>query len=235
MVEDIDIVVCFEVATTKKRYVNGLNLYGIISEILEDYTGAFELIGSMLIGEIKQKTNRRCKNVDDFEPYINAIDNGGYDSEDIIFTGWLYKLNTHEFNKVNNNKGLILKVKKYARGTDFKQDIVEYIGSNCNIPTRGICFIKCINYLTGKVYTDDFLTFNRTEQRRSNVMTSARIQPFCRKYIINIGYYDGFRVNPGNITQRVTASKIHHEQFCSIWRSQNISFNKTIEELKKTS
>ena len=45
----------------------------------------------MLIGEIEQKTNIRFKTVDDFETYINAIDNGGYDSEDVIFTGWLYK------------------------------------------------------------------------------------------------------------------------------------------------
>ena len=45
----------------------------------------------MLIAEIEQKTNIRFKNVYDFETYIDAIDNGGYDSEDLIFTGWLYK------------------------------------------------------------------------------------------------------------------------------------------------
>ena len=38
----------------------------------------------MLIGEIVQKTNIRCKIVDDFETYVNAIDNGGYDSEDVF-------------------------------------------------------------------------------------------------------------------------------------------------------
>ena len=127
----------------------------------------------MLVGEIEQKTNIRFKNVDDFESYINAIDNSGYDSEDVIFTGWLYKLNTPEFKKVNKSQ--------YGRGTDFKQDIVEYIGNNCYIPSSGNCFIKCINYFTKKDYTEEFLTFIRTEQRRSNVMTSARIQPFCRR------------------------------------------------------
>ena len=34
---------------------------------------------------------------------------------------------------------------------------------------------------------NEFLTFIRTDQKRSTVMTSARIQPFCRKYNINIG------------------------------------------------
>ena len=95
--EDIDLGRFFELATTNRKYVNGLNLHEIKNEFLEDYKGDCELIGSMLLGEIEQKTNIRFKNVDDFESYFNAIDNSGYDSEDVIFTGWLYKLNTPEF------------------------------------------------------------------------------------------------------------------------------------------
>ena len=224
MVEDIDTGRFFELATTDRQYIDALNLHEIKNEILEDYTGDFELIGSMLVGEIEQKTNIRFKNIDDFENYINAIDNGGYDSEDVIFTGWLYKLNTPEFKKVNRSQ--------YGRGTDFKQDIVEYKGNNCYIPTSGKCFIKCINYFTKKDYTEEFLTFIRTEQRRSNVMTAARIQPFCKKHNINIGCYDGFRVCPRNITQRNTALKIHNNHFCLIWKSDGVSFDRAIRELK---
>ena len=153
--EDIDLGRFFELATTNKLYVNGLNLHEIKSEILENYTGDFELIGPKLIGEIEQKTNIRFKNTDDFETYNNAIDNGGYDSEDVIFTGWLYILNTPEFKKINRSQ--------YRRGTDFKQDIVENIGNNCYIPTSGNCFIKCMNYLTSKYYTEEILTFIRSE------------------------------------------------------------------------
>ena len=54
-----------------------------------------------------------------------------------------------------------------------------------------MCFIKCNNYFTEKDYTEEFLTFIRTAQRRSIVMTSTRIQPFCRKNNINIGCFDG--------------------------------------------
>ena len=89
--EDIDIGRFFDLATTKKKYVNGLNLHEIKSEILQNHTGDSEMIGSMLICEIEQKAIIRFKNVDDFETYINAIVNGGYDSEDVIFTRWLYK------------------------------------------------------------------------------------------------------------------------------------------------
>ena len=99
MVEDIDSGRFFELATTDREKVNGLNLHEIENDFLEDYTGDFELIGSMLVGEIEQKTNIRFKNVDDFDSYINAIDYKGYDSEDVIFTGWLYKLNTPDFKK----------------------------------------------------------------------------------------------------------------------------------------
>ena len=50
--EDIDLGSFFELATTSRKYVNGLNLHEIKNEILEDYTVDFELIGSMLLGEI---------------------------------------------------------------------------------------------------------------------------------------------------------------------------------------
>ena len=177
-----------------------------------------------MVGEIEQKTNIRLINVDEFENYINAIDKAGYDSDDVILTGWLHKLNKPEFKKINRSQ--------YGRGTDFKQDFVEYIGNNCYIPTSGNCFIKCINYFTKKGYTEELLTFIRTEQRRSNVMTSARVQTFCRKHNNYIGCFDGFRVSPRIITQRNTALKIHSSHFCLIWKTNGISFDGAIKELK---
>ena len=104
LVEDFDLGRYFELATTNKICVNGLNLHQIKSEFLEDYTGDFGMIGSMLIGEIEQKTNIARKKVDDFENYINTIDDSDYDSEDVSFAGWLYKLNTPELDKVNRSK-----------------------------------------------------------------------------------------------------------------------------------
>ena len=113
------------------------------------------------------------------------------------------------------------------------QEIVEYHGQNCYIPTSGMCFIKCINYFTKKDYTEEFLTFIRTEKYRSGVMTTARIQPFCKKYNINIGYFNGKEVWPRTVTQRNTALKVHNNHFCLIWKSNGSSFNQIIEnELK---
>ena len=138
-------------ATTNKKFVNGSNSHETRHEVLEDYTGDFGFIGSMLIGEIEQKTNIGFKNVDGFETYINAIDDSGYDSGDVIFKGRLYKLNKTQTNILNRSQ--------YGRGTDFKQDIVENRGNNCSIPTKRNCFIKCINDFSKMIIQKNFETF----------------------------------------------------------------------------
>ena len=221
--EDIDSARFYELATSNKVYVNNLNLHEIKNEILQDCTGDFELNGLMIIGPIEHKTNTGFKNMIDFERYVNAID-VVYDSGDVTFTGYIYKLNTPQFSVVERSA--------HGKGTNYMYEIVEYRGQNCCIPTSRMCFIKCINFFTKKVYTQEFLTFNRSEQRRSNVMTSARIQPFCRKYNINIGCFYRTRNNPRKITQRNTALKVHEIQFCLIWKSDDVSFDKAKKELK---
>ena len=130
--------------------------------------------------------------MEDFETHINVI-NVDYDIEEGIFTVYVYILNTPRFN--------VVKRSAYGKGTNYIHENVEYHGQNRYIPTSGMCFLKCINYFTEKEYSEEILTFIRSEQRRSNVMTSARIQPFCGKYNINIGCSDGTRINPRNLTQ----------------------------------
>ena len=90
MVEYIDFGRFFEVATSDKINVNGLNLHQIKNEILLVYTGDFELNGSMLIGPVGHKTNIRFKNNDDFETFINAID-VDYNSEMSLLLGIFIK------------------------------------------------------------------------------------------------------------------------------------------------
>ena len=47
MVEDVDIGRFLKLATTNKIYFNKLSLHEITKEFLKEYTGDFELIGSM--------------------------------------------------------------------------------------------------------------------------------------------------------------------------------------------
>ena len=100
MVEDFNLGRFFELASSDKIYVNSLNVLDKKNRILQDYTGDFELKGLMIIALIEHKTNIRFENLDDFESYINAIDID-YDSGDVTFTGYIYKLNTTQFNAVN--------------------------------------------------------------------------------------------------------------------------------------
>ena len=114
--DDFDIGRFFELATSNTINVNRINLHEIKNENLLYYTGDFELYGSVLSGEVEHKTNLRFENNVDVEEYINAID-ADYDSEEVMFTGLLYKLNAPELKKMNRPQ--------YGRGTDFKQDIGE--------------------------------------------------------------------------------------------------------------
>ena len=97
--EDFNLGRFFELATSDKIYVNGLNLHGVESGILLGYTGDFEKIGFMLIGETERETNIRFLNFDDFESTI-ALD-VKYECKDALFTDLLCTLNTLNFDKVN--------------------------------------------------------------------------------------------------------------------------------------
>ena len=88
--------------TSSKIYVNCLILHEIKNEILLDYTGDSELIGSMLICKIEQKNNR-YKIIEDFENNIKAIV-VDYHSEGVIFTGWFCKLNVPDFDKMKKSQ-----------------------------------------------------------------------------------------------------------------------------------
>ena len=56
-------------------------------------------------------------------------------------------------------------------------------------------------------------------------MTSARIQPFSRKFNNNTDCFNGTRINFRTIRQRIIALKLHVIHFCLVWKSNDISFN----------
>ena len=66
-------------------------------------------------------------------------------------------------------------------------------------------------------------------------MTSAKIQPFCRKYNINIGVYNKRQrsILPKTITERGICLLIHNTHFSVIWKNNQSSFPDAIEEVEK--
>ena len=97
--------------------------------------------------------------------------------------------------------------------TSYMKKNIDCRGQNCYITTSVLCFIKCINYVIEKDYTEEIREFIKSEKNRSGVMTSARIQQFCRKYNINIGCFDGTRRSPRIITESNTSSFIYNDNF----------------------
>ena len=91
------------------------------------------MVGNLKVGDQIGQTHSRLRNIDDFESYINSIDQD-YDSEGAIFNGYICKLNTPQFNKVNKSH--------YGNGCGFKHDIIEYRCNICFIPTKGYSFVK---------------------------------------------------------------------------------------------
>ena len=182
------------------------------------------MVGSLKAGDQLRPTHIRLRNISDYESYINSIDEE-YDAEDVIFNGFIYKINTPHFNVVNRSQ--------YGNGCDFKHAIIEYRGNNCFVPTKGYCFVKCINFITGEDYKQQNLDFIRKEKRRSNIMTKARIQSFCRANNISLGYFDGIRVFSRSVTDRDNALFLYNNQFCLIWKSHGIIFNQAVKEMKE--
>ena len=71
------------------------------------------------------------------------------------------------------------------------------------------------------------------KKKRTNIMTMARTQPFCKANNIDLGYYNNNnRVYPSSVTNRNSALYLYNNHFCLIWKSQGVSFNQAIQELK---
>ena len=181
------------------------------------------MVDNLKVGDQIRQFHKRFRNIDDFESYINSIDED-YDSDDSIFNDYIYKLDTSQFNKVNRSQ--------YGYECDFKLDNIQYRGINCFIPTKGFFFVKYFKLLRGEQYQEQCIEFIRNEKIRSNIMTKARIQPFCRANNINLGYYDGERVFPRSVTERKIALYLYNNHFCLIWKPEGVSFNQAMQELK---
>ena len=69
-------------------------------------------------------------------------------------------------------------------------------------------------FLTGEDYKKQYLNFIIKEIRRSNLLTKARIQPFCRANFIILGYFDETRVFPRSVTDGKNALFLYNNHFC---------------------
>ena len=132
------------------------NLHEVKYELLLDYIDEFEMVGRLKLADHIRDIHVRFRNINDYGVYINKIDQD-YESDDAIFNGYIYKINTPQFNSVNRSH--------YGNGCDFKHEVIEYRSNHCFIPTKGYCFGKEVNFLTGDDIKEQYLKFIRNEKR----------------------------------------------------------------------
>ena len=127
--------------------VDNLNLHENKEESLVEHAGDFGLIAELSVGDNNRKIHFRFLINNDSEHYINGMDMD-YGGECDIFNGYFYKLNAPQFNLDNRSQ--------YGKGTDFKQNLVEFTGNICYIPSGGCCFLKYNKFFFGKEYKQIF-------------------------------------------------------------------------------
>ena len=105
----------FVLKELSKIQVVDKKLLAIIWETSRDYAGDFEMVGRLKIGDQVRTTHFRFRNITNYESWINAMDQDS-ESEDAIFNGYFYKIDTPKFNLVHGSE--------YGNGCDFKLEII---------------------------------------------------------------------------------------------------------------
>ena len=176
-----------------------------IRKVLENITDEYPFI---LKGELKindkesSMINAFFSNRDGLIERIEKINERYDESVPITFTGIVIKY-TKSFNKIHRSY--------YGTGCDSFKKIVEYKGNLCYIPEENECFRKCIEFISNKDLSKEYRDFIKSSKTTKNIMTSAKIQPFCKKYNINLGVYNinQQEILPRSVTERRICLYIH--------------------------
>ena len=187
-----------------------------IRKILDNVTDEYPFV---LKGELKindkesSMINAFFSNRDALIERIEKINERYDESVPITFTGIVIKY-TKSFNKIRRSY--------YGTGCNSFQKIVEYRGNLCYIPEQNECFRKCLEFIYKKDCTEKYHDFIKNSRTTKNIMTSAKIQPFCKKYGINLGVYNKNQQEtlPRSVTERRLCLIIHENHFCVIRRQK---------------
>ena len=146
-----------------------------IRKVLENITDEYPFILKVEL-EINDKEssmiNAFFSNRDGLIERIEKINKRYDESVPITFTGIVIKY-TKSFNKIHRSY--------YGTGCDSFKKIVEYKGNLCYIPEENECFRKCIEFISNKDLSKEYRDFIKSSKTTKNIMTSAKIQPFCKK------------------------------------------------------
>ena len=189
------------------------NINEIINERF-DNKNAFRLNGVIVIEDSSNKirTKRFFKDGEELGFFIDSILDKYDDIPNVFFTGDIY-IHYRNFKEVKRSD--------YGKGANEFFDIVEYKGVCSYIPTGNGCFLKCINYIYNKDFTDEYYTFLKSFKRQTNVMLRARIPVFCKRVGIDIGFWSKEKIciMPQSCTERNKFLYVYKQHYCVIWKN----------------
>ena len=208
---EIDLGLFLELAEENKIIYNQVPV-SILIEDMEKLKNGFFTNGYFTLGEEGEiDTNRFFKDSNELSEFIDKILDQYDDHPSIYYTGNIYRY-FKNYKRINRSE--------HGRGADEFNNIEEYNGENCYIPSGNGCFLKCINYIFKKDFSIEYFEFIKSYKRRSNVMTRCRIPEFCERYKIDIGIYDrnNKRILPRTVKQKNICVYIHKNHYCVIWK-----------------
>ena len=221
---EIDLKNFLDVAENNVVIFENDSIYEVFKNIKDGYP--FILKGEIRINDNDPSMiNAFFKDAEQLDKRIEKINEHYDESLAITFTGELIKY-TKIFDKVKRSN--------YGTGCDSFKKIVEYQGNLCYITEENECFRKCLEFIYKKDFSQEYCEFIRESQRNKNIMTSAKIQPFCKKHNIDLGIYDlkQKRILPLSVTERRICLYIHENHFCVIWKTEKTTFINAIKELE---
>ena len=179
---------------------------------MEKLKNGFFTNGYFTLGEEGEiDTNRFFKNSDELAKFIDKILDKYDDHPSIYYTGNIYRY-FRNFKRVNRSD--------HGRGANEFNNIEEYEGKKCYIPSENGCLLKCINYIFDKDFSMEYFEFIKSYKRRPNVMARCRIPEICKRHKIHIGIYDlkSKRILPWTVKQKNICVHIHRNHYCVTWK-----------------
>ena len=225
---EIDLGLFLELAEENKIIYNQVPTNVLVEDMekLKNGNGFFTNGYFTLDEEGEIDTNRFFKNTDELAVLIDKILDKYDDHPSIYYTGNIYRY-FRNFKRVNRSF--------HGRGANEFNNIEEYEGDRCYIPSGNGCFLKCINYILDKDFSIEYFEFIKSYKRRPNVMSRCRIPVFCERYKIDIGIYDlnSKRILPRTVKQKNICVHIHRNHYCVIWKkNRKDSLPNGVQEIK---
>ena len=85
-----------------------------------------------------------------------------------------------------------------------------------------------------KDFSQQYHEFVKESRRNKNIMTSAKIQPFCKKHNIKLGVYNPNQQEklPRSVTERRVCLFFHKNHFCVVWKTKKKTFTDAFREFE---